>query len=66
MPIKVMHCPVCGYITTGEIDFQHCPVCKSSGELFKPDTTMEARGNWDTKSILKAGWFPDPSILNNF
>ena len=52
MPIKVMHCPVCGYITRGEIDFQHCPVCKSPVELFKPDPTMEARGNWVTKSIL--------------
>lgn len=52
MPIKVMHCPVCGYITRDEIDFHHCPVCKSPVELFKPDTSLGVRGNWDTKSIL--------------
>jgi glutamate synthase domain-containing protein 2 len=52
MPTIVMRCPVCGYTTIDDIDFHHCPVCKSPAELFKPDTTMETRGNWDTKSIL--------------
>ena len=52
MPIKVMRCQICGYISMDKIDFHHCPVCKSPVELFKPDTSMEARGNWDTKSIL--------------
>jgi glutamate synthase domain-containing protein 2 len=36
----------------GEVDFHHCPVCKSPVELFKPDLSLEARGNWDTKTIL--------------
>ncbi|MBW1641578.1 MAG: alpha-hydroxy-acid oxidizing protein [Deltaproteobacteria bacterium] len=53
MPTIVMRCPICGYISIDEIDFHHCPVCKSPVELFKPDTTLEARGNWDTKSILQ-------------
>ena len=52
MPTRVMRCPICGYITIDEIDFHHCPVCKSPVDLFKPDTTLEARSNWDTKSIL--------------
>lgn len=52
MPTNVMRCPVCGYINTGDIYSHHCPICKSPVELFKPDTGMEERGNWDTKSIL--------------
>ncbi len=52
MPLKVMRCQICGYISIGEINFHHCPVCKSPVELFKPDTTLETRGNWDMKSIL--------------
>ncbi len=52
MPLNVMSCPVCGYIHKGEIDFHHCPVCKSPVELFKPAASLEARGNWDSKSIL--------------
>jgi len=52
MPVIVMRCSICGYIHLGVIDFHHCPVCKSPVELFKPDTAMDDRGNWDTKSIL--------------
>jgi len=52
MPTIVMRCPVCGHISIGEIDFHHCPICKCPVEFFKPDTTMDANGNWDTKSIL--------------
>ena len=52
MPVIVMRCPVCGYISIGEIDFHHCPICKCPVEFFRPDTTVDVRGNWDTKSIL--------------
>ena len=52
MPTIVMRCPVCGHISIGEIGFHHCPICKCPVEFFKPDTTMDASGNWDTKSIL--------------
>jgi len=52
MPTIVMRCPICGYTSIGEINFHHCPVCRSPVEIFKPDTTLEDRGNWDTKSIL--------------
>ncbi len=52
MPTILIRCPVCGYISIGEIDFHHCPICKCPVEFFKPDTTMDANGNWDTKSIL--------------
>ncbi|MDA3788601.1 MAG: glutamate synthase-related protein [Desulfobacula sp.] len=52
MPTIVMRCPVCGYTTTEEIDFHHCPVCKTPVELFKPDTSLKTRGNWDTNTIL--------------
>lgn len=52
MPIKVMRCPVCGYISIGEDYFHHCPVCSSPAEIFVADRSLDTRGNWDTKSIL--------------
>ncbi len=52
MPTRVMQCPVCGYTHIDEINFHHCPVCNSPVEIFQPDTNIQARGNWDTKSIL--------------
>lgn len=52
MPLNIMQCPVCGYITGQEIHFHHCPVCKSPVDLFHPFTTMAARGIWDEKSIV--------------
>lgn len=52
MSACVMRCPVCGYIHEGEFDFHHCPVCKTPIGYFSPDSVSEARGNWDTKSIM--------------
>jgi glutamate synthase domain-containing protein 2 len=52
MPKSAMRCPVCGFIAIDKIDFHHCPVCSTPVQLFKPDIAVEARGNWDTKSIL--------------
>jgi hypothetical protein len=52
MQMAIMQCPVCGYIATHQIDFHHCPVCKSLVDIFHPFTTLCARGIWDEKSIV--------------